>query len=258
MIKDGELQLKLTKKQWELLSSFNNPLVSEILFGGWARWWKTRWIAEIINMTCIQMPWIVWLVWRRERDDLRKTSLLTILKVLNKHWLKQDIDYNINMQTKELTYSNGSKLFFVPLKSQPVDPEFNWLWGYEITYAFIDEAQEVEPKAIAVIKSRLTEKIKQYNIIGKIVMWCNPDKWHLYSTFIRPSREECMRYWRVFIQSLYKDNPYIDHKKYEDSLENADLVTKQRLLYGNWEYDDTQWKLFRYDEILDLFSSNIE
>ena len=119
MIKDWQLQLRITKKQWELLASFNNPMISEILFGGWARWWKTWWIAEIINMTCIQMPWIVWLVWRREWDDLRKTSLLTITKVLTAHWLKKDVDYVLIMQTKELTYSNGSKIFFVPLKTQP-------------------------------------------------------------------------------------------------------------------------------------------
>jgi len=190
MIKDWELQLKITKKQWELLHSFNNPLITEILFWWWARWWKTWWIAEIINITCIQMPWIVWLIWRREWDDLRKTSLL-------------------NMQTKELTYSNWSKLFFVPLKTQSTDTEFNWLWWYEITYAFIDEAQEVELKAINIIKSRPTEKIKQYNIVGKIIMWCNPDKWHLYSTFIRPIKEE--------IQSIRENGAesYIDKIRYD-------------------------------------------
>jgi len=38
----------------------------------------------------------------------------------------------------------------------------------------------------------------------------------------------------------------------------SDEITKQRLLYGNFDYDDTAGKLFRYDEILDLFESNIE
>jgi hypothetical protein len=31
------------------------------------------------------------------------------------------------MQTKELRFYNGSKLYFVPLKDIPSDPEFNWL-----------------------------------------------------------------------------------------------------------------------------------
>lgn len=182
----------------------------------------------------------------------------TLLKVLTAHWLEDKVDYNLNMQTKELVYSNGSKILFVPLKQQPSDPEFNWLWGYEITYAFVDEAQQVSSKALSIISSRFTEKIKEYNLVGKTVMGCNPDKWHLYSRYIAPQKkeggkEELYNDGAVFIQSLYKDNPYIDHEKYEASLANADNVTRQRLLYGNWDYDDTAGKLFEYAEIVDLF-----
>jgi hypothetical protein len=60
---------------------------------------------------------------------------------------------------------------------------------------------------------------------------------------------------RVFIQSLYKDNPYIDHAKYEESLKNADEVTRQRLLFGNWDYDNNPNKLFKTDEILDMWTN---
>ena len=35
---------------------------------------------------------------------------------------------------------------------------------------------------------------------------------------------------RIFIPSLYKDNPFIDHEKYEASLKRADKITKERLL----------------------------
>jgi len=38
----------------------------------------------------------------------------------------------------------------------------------------------------------------------------------------------------------------------------SDEITKQRLLYGNFEYDDTHGRLFRYDEIVDLFQCNID
>lgn len=53
------------------------------------------------------------------------------------------------------------------------------------------------------------------------------------------------------------DNPHID-QNYLDQLAKADEITRQRLLYGNFDYDDTQGKLFRYDEIIDLFRNNIE
>ena len=176
-------------------------------------------------------------------------------KVLRAHWLEENVDYTLNMQTKELHYTNGSRIFFVPLKQQPTDMEFNFLWWYELTFAFVDEAQENSRKAINVINSRFTEKIKDYWLTWKVILWCNPDKWHLYSDFIRPSKQELLKKWRVFIQSLYKDNPYIDHAKYEESLKNADEVTRQRLLFGNWDYDNNPNKLFTTDMILDMWTN---
>lgn len=164
-------------------------------------------------------------------------------------------EYNLNLQTKELKYYNGSKVIFVPLKQQPSDPEFNWLGSYEITYWFIDEAQQVSRKAIDIVLSRCTEKIKEYDLIGKIIMTCNPMKCHLYSDFIKPYQEWNLPKDRIFISSLYKDNPFIDHKKYEESLKRADKITKERLLKWNWDYDDDPTKLYEYDDICDLFTN---
>ena len=209
-------------------------------------------------MTCLNIPGIVRLVWREEWDDLRKTTLTTLIKVLNHHWIISGEDYTLNLQTKELKYYNGSKVLFVPLKQQPSDPEFNWLGSYEITYWFVDEAQQVSRKAIDIILSRCTEKIKEYDLVGKIIMTCNPMKCHLYNDFIKPWMNWELPFDRIFIPSLYKDNPFIDHKKYEESLKRADKVTKERLLKWNWEYDDDPTKLYQYDDINDLFTNSWE
>ena len=249
---------KLTLKQKILRNAFNDDNITEILYWWWARWWKSWWVWEIICFTSLKMNWIVWLVWRREWDDLRKTTLNTILKVLSKKWLREGREYNLNMQTKELRFYNGSKLYFVPLKEKPSDPEFNWLWGYEITYWYIDEAQEVNRKAINIILSRCTEKIKEYHLKGKVIMTCNPMKCHLYNDFIKAQNEWTITSDRIFIPALYKDNPFIDHKKYEESLKRADKVTKERLLNWNWEYDDDPTKLYSYDDIKDLFVNSWE
>ena len=249
---------KLTSKQKILRNALNDDNITEILYWWWARWWKSWWVWEIICFTSLKMNWIVWLVWRREWDDLRKTTLNTILKVLSKKWLREGREYNLNMQTKELRFYNGSKLYFVPLKEKPSDPEFNWLWGYEITYWYIDEAQEVNRKAINIILSRCTEKIKEYHLKGKVIMTCNPMKCHLYNDFIKAQNEWTITSDRIFIPALYKDNPFIDHKKYEESLKRADKVTKERLLNWNWEYDDDPTKLYSYDDIKDLFVNSWE
>lgn len=255
MLLTMEIKPHLTKKQWELYYAFLDPIIEEILFWwGW-RWGKTRWVAEILNITCLQYPWISRLVGRRERDDLRKTSLNTILKVLNHHKLIRDVHFTVNMQTKELRYYNGSKIDFVPLRLEPSDPEFNRLGWYEETFARVDEVQEVDRKAIDVIKSRLTEKIKEYDLVGKVIMTCNPDKWHLYSTFIKPRKDGTLQPNRVFIQSLYSDNPHIDHAKYEASLADANIVTRKRILLWDRDYDDSPGRLFDFDKICDLVTN---
>ena len=41
-------------------------------------------------MTCLEKGWIVRLIWREERDDLRKITLTTLIKVLTKHWITSE------------------------------------------------------------------------------------------------------------------------------------------------------------------------
>jgi len=255
IIQEYELHVKFTKKQWEFLRAFNDRSILEILFGGGGRSWKTWWICELITMTSIELPWIVWLVWRNEWSDLQKSTLVTLLKVLRKHGMVKGIHYTVNLQTKELVFYNGSKVFFIPLKQQPSDPEFDFLWWYEWTFSFVDEAQEVTRKAIDVLKTRLTEKIMEYDLVPKIIMWCNPRKGHLYNDFIKPQKEGKLAKDRIFIPALYTDNPYIDHEKYAAQYANSNKVTKERILKWNWEYDDRPNKLFTYDAICDLFTN---
>lgn len=249
------LNITLTKKQGELLRAFLSRVIIEILFGGGGRGGKTWGVCELIVLTAIQYPGIVWLVGRREWEDLRKSTLVTLQKVLRKRWLVQGRHYTLNLQTKELHFYNWSKIFFIPLKLQPSDPEFDFLGGYEGTFSFVDEAQEVARKAIDVLKTRLTEKIVEYDLIPKIILGCNPRKWHLYQDFIKPTKDGTLAKDRIFIPALYKDNPHINHALYEAGFANADKVTRERILHGNWDYDDRPYKLFSYDAITDIFTN---
>ena len=57
-----------------------------------------------------------------------------------------------------------------------------------------------------------------------------------------------------FIQALPADNPSPDAKEYvEGIMKNADETTIQRLIYGNFEYDNDPAKIMDYEKILDCF-----
>jgi hypothetical protein len=53
---------------------------------------------------------------------------------------------------------------------------------------------------------------------------------------------------------LIDDNPYIS-KHYKENLLTLDSVSKERLLFGNWEYLDDPAQLIDYDKILDSFTN---
>lgn len=59
---------------------------------------------------------------------------------------------------------------------------------------------------------------------------------------------------RAFIVSKIEDNPLVD-KGYREQLERLPEVQKQRLLYGNFEYDDTPGRLYEYAALTDLFTN---
>lgn len=60
----------------------------------------------------------------------------------------------------------------------------------------------------------------------------------------------------LFLQAFVQENPFVG-KDYIEQLESTtDKAKKERLLKGNWEYDDNPYKLCIYDKILDLFSND--
>ncbi len=99
--------------------------------------------------------------------------------------------------------------------------------------------------------------IKEFGITGKMLLTCNPRKGHLYDDFIRPKHGLAPH--RKFVQILYTDNPHIDQEKYKSGILNTkNKVQIERLLHGNWEYDETPGKLYQYDAILDMRTNPIK
>ena len=83
-------------------------------------------------------------------------------------------------------------------------------------------------------------------------MTCNPAKNWVYTQYYRPAKDGKQKPYRKFIQSLVDDNEYIS-KFYKTQLQTLDELSKQRLLFGNWEYDATNDALIEYDAILNIF-----
>lgn len=185
--------------------------------------------------------------------------MLTLFDVFNKWKLKEGRDYTHNKQDKVFHfYKTGSEIYYNELAYYPSDPDYNYLGSTEYTFSGIDEANQVTRKARTIMRTRLRYKLTENGLVPKQLLTCNPDKGHLYSDFYKPVRDGKLRENRAFIPALAIDNPYNDATYLQTLKDIDDPNTKQRLLYGNWEYEDDPTRMMNYEAITDLFSNIVE
>lgn len=252
------LKLQISHKQGKAFECLSDKETNELVFGGGARGGKSFLGSIWIITSALKHPGSAWLVGRRELKALKRTTLRTFFKVMRLMNYKRDTHYHYNAQDMILTFANGSVVFFAELKRIPSDPEFDRIGSYDLTGAWLDEAQEIVKDAKDALQFRFTvTEGEGWSTIAKTLYTCNPSKGWIYRDFWKPIIKEGKAIeGSQFITSLYKDNPYIDQEKYRKNvLRTENKVKIQRLLHGNFEYDDTPNRLFSHDSLIDLFTN---
>lgn len=246
------IEANFTYTQEQAIEYLFDNTTTEVLFGGAAGGGKSWVGCSWLVLMCLKYPKTRYLMGRSKLDSLKKTTLNTFFEVCD-HWnIKANKHFNFNASSNVITFYNKSEIILKDLFLYPSDRNFDNLGSLEITGAFIDEANQITEKAKNVVSSRMRYKLDEFNLIPKMLMTCNPAKNWVYTQYYRPSKEGTQKPYRKFIQSLVDDNEYIS-KHYKTQLETLDELSKQRLLFGNWEYDATKDNLIEYDAILNMF-----
>jgi phage terminase large subunit len=246
--------MELSIKQTIALDLLEDKTTNEILFGGGAGGGKTALGCYWQLKQRLKYPNTRGLIGRAVLKTLKETTLVSFFQVAKMQGLESGKHYKFNAQTSQIEFVNGSIILLKDLYSYPSDPNFDELGSLEITDAFIDEANQVDDKARNIIKSRIRFQLDQNDLVPKILYTCNPAKNWTYSDFYKPEQDGSIAKNKRFIASLIDDNPYIS-KHYKENLLTLDSVSKERLLFGNWEYLDDPAQLIDYDKILDSFSN---
>jgi len=244
------LQIKLTEKQWEAMSYLKDSTTIEVLYGGAAGWGKSRLGCLWLLTNCLMYPWTRWLMGRSVLKSLKESTLNTFWAVCKVYWIPVT-SYDYKSQEWKIVFYNWSEVYLKDLFKYPSDPNFDSLWSTEYTGAFIDECNQVTNDARQVVRSRLRFKLDENNLSPKMLLTCNPAKNRVYTDFYQPWTENILVPTRAFVQAFVDDNQYID-SNYKENLKWLDEKKKQRLLFGNREYDDTPWKLYHYDDIINM------
>ncbi len=245
----------LSKKQSLALKYLQDDSTEEILYGGAAGGGKSILGSYFILKQACKYPGTRWVIGRESLTTLKETTLISFFKVCKIMGMTAGVEYKYFDNPKNyIATKNGSIILLKDLAYYPGDPEFDELGSLEITGCFIDEAAQVKVKAKNVLKSRIRHMVTDYNLKPKSLYACNPSKNWLYTEFYKPAKDGILSEGRKFIPAFVDDNPDID-PSYKQNLLKLPQNLKERLLYGNWEYDDDPSALCSYDAICDCFTN---
>lgn len=191
------------------------------------------------------------------RDSLKDTreSVLNTWRKLSKqigfdnHWRYSD---------NHIYFTNGSEIEFLDMSFYPQkDPMYERFGSKEFTSGWIEEAGSVHPMAFEVVKSRIGRWLNdEYKIKKKILTTFNPKKNWVDTTFYRPFVNKQESIDTKFVYALPTDNPHLPDDYIETLRNIKDKATRERLLNGNFDYDDDPNSLIDYEIILNMFKND--
>lgn len=243
------------EKQKEVARAWLDPNVADIVYGGSKGSGKSFLGCSLIFGDALLYAGTHYFISRTSLTDLRKFTIPSIYEVLNA-WGVPSHMYSYNGQDNFFLLKNGSKVFLLDAKFLPSDPLFMRFGSMQMTRGWIEEAGEFQKDA----KNNLNASIGRwkngvYNLPPKLLQTCNPAKNYLYSDYYRPHKEGSLPEWRRFIQAFPQDNKQLPDGYLENLNRTLDRNQKERLLYGNWEFDDDPTVLCDYDAICDAFTN---
>lgn len=249
----SSININPTEKQQEAWEMLLDDKHSYVVFGGAAGSGKSWLGCEWLLVMCLKYPGSRWFIGREELKKIMNSVFITFTKVCNAHKINQD-SWKVNGQYNYIEFSNGSRIDLLDLKLLPTDPMFERFGSMEYTGGWLEEAGEIHANAFEILKSRIGRHMSD-ECAPKVLITCNPKKNWLYYDFYIPWKNGTLPEDSVFIPANFKDNPYTA-EIYGKQLANLkDHIMRQRLEFGNWDYDDDDTNLLSYDEIQMLFTN---
>jgi phage terminase large subunit len=244
------------EKQKEMAKAWVDPAITDIVYGGSKGSGKSFGGVNLIFGDAFLYPETHYFIARKKLNDIRKFTIPTIHEVFG-YWGLNQKYYNFNGTDNFYTLYNGSKVFLLEAKYLPSDPQYMRFGSMQMTRGMIEEAGEFESDAKENLHASIGRwKNDKYNLKGKLLQTCNPSKNYLYKDYYKPNKLGQLESYKKFIQALPEDNKMLDAGYLENLNRILSKNAKERLLKGNWEYDDDPDALCEYDNILNLFQNN--
>jgi len=244
--------IRPTAKQHEAWQALKTK--DTVFLGGGAGGGKSWLICETRLANCYFYPGYKSFIAREELKRLMQSTFITWSKVCKFHGIPPN-DWKLNSMYNYIEFFNGSRIDLLDCAYKPSDPLYERFGSLEYSDGALEEAGEIHHLAYDVLKSRIGRHMTD-EVRPTMLITGNPKKNWTYTTFYKPWKENILPDGIAFIQSLYNDNPHTA-KTYKKQLEGiTDQSIKERLMFGNWDYDDDPSALIDYDAVCDMFTND--
>jgi phage terminase large subunit len=247
----------LSPKQVQAIRLLTDNTTKQLGLGGSARCGKSVLLCfwQIFNR--LAYPETRGLIGRLELKNLDATTGKTLFSMFTFYGIEEKKDYHYDQNKHLITFSNNSELMLMDTFFPLSDELFTKFGSLELTDAAIDESNETRIGVINKIYSRTGWcNNEKYNLPRKTLETFNPEKNHVYRRYWKPYRDNNETIEIKFVKALPTDNPHPAVKQWiEDVIKLGDKRMIQRLIYGNFDYDDEDNSLCNYDKIIDIFTN---
>jgi len=244
------------EKQKQAARYWIDDETDEIWYGGSKGSGKSYLGCSLIFGDALIYPGTHYFIARKDLTDVRKYTIPSIHEVLNDFGVPSNY-YKYNGQDNFFEMYNGSKIFLLAAKYMPSDPKYERFGSMQMTRGMIEEAGEFEIDSYANLAISIGRwKNDVYGLRGKLLGTMNPSKNFVKRRVYDPWKAGTLEDRVKFIQALPTDNKMLA-EGYLDRLRNTlSKNERERLLFGNWEYDDDPSALVDYDNIISIFEND--
>lgn len=245
------------EKQKECAAAWADKTTSDIVYGGAKGGAKSYTGCKLIFHDALVYPETQYFIARKKLTDLVKFTMPSVNECF------QDWGISLNNYTRFNSQYNyyemrqtKSKVFLIEAKFMPSDPLYQRFGSMQMTRGWIEEAGEFEQSAKSNLHASIGRwKNDDYNLPGKLLQTCNPSKNYLYRDYYKKWKDGSLESWKKFIQALPQDNKRLSSGYIDHLLRTLTKSEKERLLDGNWEYDDDPATLIDFEKSCELFTN---
>jgi len=249
-------RIKLQTKQVEAVNYWIDDTSEEILYGGSKGCGKSFLGCFLIFSDALMYPETSYFIARHNLNDLKKYTTPSIIEMFSMMRLDFNNYVTYNAQDNFFTLYNGSRVYYIDCHFIPGDPAFHRFGSLQFTRGWFEEIGQIDALAIENLSvSAGRWKNSEYNLKRKILLTCNPNKGYAYNNFYLLAKSGNLPDYKKFIQALPTDNRYLT-TDYLDSLGRLPESERERLKFGNWEYDSDPNTMIDPLTINDMFSNN--